>query len=410
MSKKGFTTRLLHTPYAKKDTHGSLRMPIYDSAAFEFDDAESLAGAFSGEMPAHVYSRGSNPTVTHLEQMIQQATEAHGVIALSSGMAAISNAFLAILEPGDNVITSSRLFGNTFGLFNKTLPSLGMDFQFVDLKNLNEVEKHINDRTRAIFVETISNPLCEVADIAALSQIAKKHKLVLVADTTMTPLMVFDAKAHGINLEIISSTKFISGGATAVGGLFIDYGTYDWSQLKKLNYEVEKYQKNAIIGKLRKEIFRNFGACMSPNNAYLQSLGLESFELRVNKACENTKIVAEWLDEQPQVLKVNYSGLSSSPSNSTATKQFGSRQGAILSFELASKEACMKFLNKLKVIRRATNLNDNKSLIIHPASTIYTEHTEEQKALQGITDRLIRFSVGIEDAEDLINDLKQAMA
>lgn len=409
MAKNGFTTKLLHTPYAKKDAHGSLRMPIYDAAAFEFENAEDLSGAFSGEKPAHVYSRASNPTVSHLEHMIQHVCGAQGVIAMASGMSVISNTFLAILEPGDNVICSSKLFGNTFSLFNQTLPSFGMKFKFADLNSLNAVENAIDSKTRAIFVETVTNPLCEVANITALSAIAKKHNLVLVADTTMTPLLLFDAQKAGVNIELISSTKFISGGATAVGGLLIDHGNFEWSNIPKLRASADKFQKMTLIAKLRKEIFRNFGACMSPNNAYLQSLGLESLELRMNRACNNAKTVAQWLEKHPSVEKVYYPGLESSEFHTIAKAQFGEQFGALLSFDLKSEEACMKMQNKLQIIRRATNLNDNKTLIIHPASTIYTEFTQEQKDFQGITNKLIRLAVGIENVQDLLNDLEQAL-
>ncbi len=409
MNKKGFTTRLLHTSYAKKDVHGSLRMPIYDAAAFEFEQAEDIADAFSGARPAHVYTRGSNPTVTHLEQMIQQVTQAKGVIAMASGMAAISGAFMAILNPGDNVIVSSRLFGNTFGLFDQTFTDLGFEFRFADLNNLQEVEQLMDENTRAIFIETITNPLCEVAPVKKLSELAQKYNAAVVADTTMSPLLLFDAKAHGVNIEIISSTKFISGGATAIGGLLLDHGNFDWSKLPKLTPMVEKFGEMAFISKLRKEVFRNFGACMAPNNAYLQSLGLETFELRVNRACENSIKVAQWLEAHPKVVKVYYAGLENSPYHTIAKEQFPNGFGAMLSFELASEKDCMIMQNQLQIIRRATNLNDNKTLIIHPSSTIYVEYSDEEKEFQGINDRLIRLAVGIECVDDLIADLAQSL-
>lgn len=409
MNKKGFTTSVLHTPYAKKDVHGSLRMPIYEAAAFEFEKAEDIGDAFSGARPSHVYSRGSNPTVTHLEQTIQQVTNAKGVIAMASGMAAISNSFVAILQPGENVIVSSRLFGNTFGLFKETLADLGFEFRFADLNHPEEVEAKVDDKTRAIFVETITNPLCEVASVHELSRIAGKHNLVLVADTTMSPLLLFDAKSHGVHIEIISSTKFISGGATSVGGLLIDHGTFDWAKVPKLTPHAEKFGDMALIAKLKKEIYRNFGSCMSPNNAYLQSLGMETFELRVFRACYNTMKVARWLESHPKVKRVLFPGLEDSPYHKIAQSQFPNGFGALLSFELDSEENCMKMQNELQIIRRATNLNDNKTLIIHPASTIYVEFSEEEKHFQGITNELIRLAVGIEEADDLIADLEQAL-
>jgi len=404
-----FTTKILHTSYNKKDIHGTLRMPVYDTAAFEFPDAESLEDAFLNRKPGHVYSRLTNPTVEHLEKIIKEVTGALSVVSFASGMAAIANTFITLVQPGDNIITTKHLFGNTYSLFHKTLKSFGVEFRFVDLTDLTSVKEVIDEHTRAIFLETITNPMLEVADAGALSEIARENKILLIADTTLTPLYLFDAKKHHVDLEIISSTKYISGGGTSTGGIVIDYGTYDWSQSAKLKDDAEKFGPFAFIARLRKEIHRNFGACLSPHNAFLQTLGLETFALRAEKSCVNSLEIAEWLEKQAKVEKVNYPGLKSSPYYKLSQKQFGKLAGAIITLDLASKEVCFQFLNNLKIIRRATNLNDNKSLALHPASTIYCEYTPEELVPLGVSDKMIRLAIGIESARDLIDDISQAL-
>ena len=402
-------TKILHTKFLKDDPHGSLHMPVYDNVTFEFKSAEDLELAFAGRKPSHMYSRISNPTVEHLEQKIKVLSDATGVLALSSGMAAISNTILAIARTGDNIITSKHLFGNTFSLFEQTLKDWGLETRYTDLTNPQEVEKLVNEKTRAIFLETITNPQLEVADIGALSVIARKRGILLIADTTMTPPYLFSAKEFGVDIEVISSTKWISGGATSVGGLIIDYGTYDWKKSAKLNKDAIKYGPFAFINRLRREVYRNIGACMSPHNAYLQSLGLETLPLRLDAACVNTQKLAEFLKKTKQVKNVNYPGLKGSTFYKIARKQFGEKPGAVLTFDLESKSECFKFLNNLKLIRRATNLQDNRSLVLHPASTIFCEYSGQLKKEMGVPETLIRLAVGIEDYRDLIVDIKQAL-
>ncbi len=404
-----FTTKILHTAYSKSDVHGALRMPVYDAAAFEYPDAESLEAAFLGRNPGHVYSRLTNPTVEYLEKLIKEVTGALGVVSFSSGMAAISNAFLALVQPGDNIVTTKHLFGNTYSLFHKSLKSFGIEFRFADLTDLKSVKGAIDKHTRAIFLETITNPMLEVADADALSEIARENNILLIADTTLTPLYLFDSKKHHVDIEIISSTKYISGGGTSTGGIIVDYGSYDWSHSAKLSVDAKKFGHFAFIARLRKEIHRNFGACLSPHNAYLQTLGLETFALRAEKSCANSLEIAEWLERQSKVEKVNYPGLKSSAYYKLSQKQFGKLAGAIITLDLASKEECFLFLNNLKIIRRATNLNDNKTLALHPASTIFCEYTPEELVPLGVSEKTIRLAIGIESARDLINDINQAL-
>lgn len=405
----GFITKILHTKFLKEDPHGSLHMPVYDSVTFEFKSAEELELAFQGKKPSHMYSRISNPTIEHFEQRIRAVTGAVGVMALSSGMAAISNTILTIAKTGDNIITSKHLFGNTYSLFELTLKEWGLETRYTDLTKPQEVARLIDGKTKAVFLETITNPQLEVADIEELSKAARPRNVLIIGDTTMTPPYLFSAKQFGVDIEIISSTKWISGGATSVGGLIIDYGTYDWKQSDKLKEDAVKFGPFAFMNRLRREVYRNIGACMSPHNAYLQSLGLETLPLRLDAACDNTRKIAEFLQKSPAVKSVNYPGLKDSPYYDTAKKQFGDKPGAILTFDLASKEQCFAFINGVKLIRRATNLQDNRSLILHPASTIFCEYDDKLKDEMGIRDTSIRLAVGIEDTQDLISDIQQSL-
>lgn len=405
----GFSTRVIHAPYLKKDQHNALCMPIYSNAAFEFESAEAMEDAFLGRQPAHMYSRISNPTVENFEQKVRTITDALQVTAVSSGMAAITNTIITLTEQGDNIITTSHLFGNTYSLFSSTLRDLGIESKFIDLTNKEEIIKNIDNNTKAIFFETITNPQLEVVDIKQLSEIAKTHNLLLIADTTLTPPNIFHAKGFGIDIELVSSTKIISGGATSVGGLIIDYGTFDWSKIKKLQKYYSQYGYFTFNYKLRKEVFRNLGACLSPYHAYLQSLGMETLSMRFDKAASNSYALAKFLSSQSKIRSVNYPGLENSIFYDISLKQFKKNPCSMLTFNLQSKEMCFKFLNKLQLIRRATNISDNKTLILHPASTIYCEYSKEKREELGISDTLLRITTGIEEPDDLINDITNAL-
>lgn len=409
MKIKGFSTRIIHTEYAKKDVHNALQMPIYSNAAFEFDTAEQMEDAFLGRSPDHAYSRISNPTVENFEQRIRSITGALGVTALSSGMAAISNVFFTIAKSGDNIVTSKHLFGNTYSFLTSTLQAFGVETRFCDLTNMEEVANAINKKTIAIFLETITNPQLEIADIASLSKISREYGVLLIADSTLTPPNIFAASEYGVDIEIISSTKMITGGGTSMGGLILDYGKFDWSKFAKLSDLAQRFGPFAFNAKLRKEIFRNLGACLSPYHAYLQSLGLETLSLRFDKAASNALLLAEYLKTERKITNVNYPGLKTSKFYEVGKKQFGNFPGAMLTFNFSNSNECFVFLNKLKLISRASNIYDNRSLIIHPASTIFADYSPEKKEELGVPDTLIRLSVGIEDFEDLKRDIHSAL-
>ena len=406
---KGFSTKVIHAEYSKKDAHNALQMPIYSNAAFEFDSAEQMEEAFLGRISAHAYSRISNPTVENFEQRIRSITGALGVTALSSGMAAISNIFFTIAKAGAPIITSKHLFGNTYSFFTSTLRAFGVESRFCDLTNPEEIINAIDGNTIAVFFETITNPQLEIADINTLSKIAKEHGVVVIADSTLTPPNIFNAQAFGVDIEAISSTKIISGGATSLGGLILDYGQFDWTRFAKFSELAHRFGPFTFNAKLRKEIHRNLGACLSPYHAYLQSLGMETLSLRFDKASSNCLLLAKYLQTEKKIESVNYPGLKTSKFYEVGKKQFGEHPGAMLTFNFNTREECFTFLNKLKLINRATNLYDNRSLIMHPASTIFCDYTPELRRNLGIFDTLIRFSAGIEDFEDLKNDIHSAL-
>ncbi len=404
---KGFATRAIHGDPSLRDSKGSLRVPVYDSVAFEHQSADSLRLTFEGKKPAHAYSRISNPTVTDFEQRLRLISGGIGVLAVSSGMAAISNTILALAGSGTNIVTSKHLFGNTLSLLDKTLRPWGLEVRYVDTDDLEQLAGALDHKTSAVFIESITNPQLDVPDCRQISKITAAHQVPLILDNTLLTPYLFNCREHGVNIEILSSTKYISGGATSVGGVIIDHGNFDWHQAPRLCERAAKLGQMALLASLRQEVYRNVGACLSPHNAYLQTLGLETMSLRIEKSCANTMTLADYLERHSQVESVNYPGLASSSYHELADRQFGGRFGGVLTFDLASRQQCFAFMDALQLIRRATNINDNKTLIIHPASTIFTEYSAEEQLAMGVGPNMLRLAVGIEDYEDLIDDLQE---
>jgi len=403
------STEVIGKPFPRKDAHGAISMPVYNSAAFEFDTAEEMEEAFLGKSGRHTYTRISNPTVEAFESRIQAASGAKHAMAVASGMAAISTTFLAIASAGSNIVTTAHLFGNTFSLFFVTLKAFGVQVRFCNMLDINDVERNIDENTCAVFAEIITNPHMEVADLAALSELAHKKGVPFIADTTIVPWPAFQAGRWGVDIEVVASTKYISGGATSIGGLILDYQSCDWKQSAKLRDLAMQFGNKAFQVKIRGEVGRNIGAVMSPQVAYLQNLGLETLDLRFWQAAKTCLELACFLETLPQVKSVNYNGLPANPFYERSKKQFGDYPGAMLTFSLNDKAECYAFLNRLKVIRRATNLFDNKSLIIHPESTIYGTLSPELKAIVEVPDNMLRLSVGLERFADLKADILQAL-
>lgn len=406
----GFSTQAIHGAKRPADPHGTLRAPVYDTVAFAFDKAADMQAAFEGRKALHSYSRISNPTVSDFESRIALLAGARGALAVSSGMAAIANTIMTLAEAGSNIVTTHWLFGNTISLLEQTLGPWGLEVRYADFSDPASVAAAIDHKTRAVFFETITNPQLEVADAKAIADIAHARGVPLVADGTATTPYLMPSKEFGIDIEAISSTKYISGGATAIGGVILDNGSFDWKQNPKLADLAKRFGPNAFLMALRREVYRNLGACMAPHVAFLHGLGLETLPLRIDRSVANALALAQWLETQPAVRSVNYPGLASSRWHDVSRRQFARGFGGILTFTLADKNACFGLLDAFGLVVRATNIQDNKTLAIHPASTIFCEYSAEERADMGVPDGLIRLSVGCEDLPDLIADFETAFA
>ena len=407
-----YETKILTTKYQKPDAYGSLSMPVYYTAAFEFDSAKAMSDAFCGRSMAPSYARIANPTTTYLEDRVRQWTGAVSVTALNTGMAAIHYALTAVSAAGLNIVASKHLFGNSVSIIRDTLGSFGVEPRFADFTKPEEVEALIDDKTCALFFEIITNPQLFVADIKVLSEVAHRHGVPLIADTTIVPFSTFHAKEFGVDIEVVSSTKYISGGGTGLGGLLIDYSQYDWSQHPSpvlLARTKRVGRKLAFTARVKTELVTNLGSLMTPQAAYMETLGLDSLDIRYRRQSETTLWLARECQKLPQIQRVNYTGLEDNPFHALSEAQFGPLPGAVFTIDLASKEAAFAFIDKLQVIRRATNLFDRKSLAIHPASTIFGLFTSEQCAEMAVLDTTVRLSIGLEAPEDLLADIRQAL-
>ncbi len=408
----GFTSKILKTDKNHKDVHGAMNVPIYRSAAFDFPNSEGIAAAFQNQekIASHTYSRITNPTVEALENKIRAISGGEHVMLFSSGMAAISNAFMAIAYAGSNIVTSPHLFGNTFAFFKFTLAAFGVEVRFVDTDNLQMIEDAIDENTCAFFCEVMTNPHLEIADLPAIKKILDAKNIPMIVDTTVIPWGAFEAQKWGVDIEVVSTTKYVSGGATSLGGAIVDYGTFDWGNNKRLKAVTNHAPYSQFMYKIKREIARNFGACMDPDSAYAQILGLETLKIRYATMSQSANELANYLDKAPEVVAVSYPKLANYPYKHLSDQFFIGYPGAMLTFNLESREACFKLMDSLQLIHRATNLFDNRTLIIHPESTIYGTFTQEMKEVMGISPTQIRLSVGLEEVEDLKADFAQALS
>ena len=378
--------------FVRPDAYGSLAVPIYTNVSFEFDDAAAMADAFTGRTKAPDYARVENPTVTNLENRVRELTGAAHVTGYNSGMAAISNALFAVAAQGKNIVTSRHLFGNTLALVTTTLMPFGVKPRLRDLTNLEQVEAAIDGNTCCVYLEIVTNPQLEVADLKSIAEIAHGKGVPVIADSTVIPFTETNLKSLGVDIEVLSSTKYLSGGGTSLGGLVIDYGTFP---------EINK--------RIKGDLLFNIGAYMNPYSAYQQTLGLETLDVRYKRQAANAQHVAEGLVDIDGIERVTYIGLKDNPFYELARKQFGPTSGAMIAIDLASKEACYEFINRLKLIHRATNLFDNRTLAIHPASTIFGLFPERQLEQMDVRQTTIRLSIGLEDPDDILDDIRQAL-
>ena len=405
-----FDTKLIHGGTAP-GAYGATKTPIVQSSAFAYSTAEELEDVFKGRSIGQVYTRIGNPTLESLEKRLASVEDGIAAIVTASGMAAITTAVMAIVRSGDQILSSSSLFGGTYSLFQDTLANYGITTRFVDPTDLDALSAAVNETTRLIFVETIGNPKMDVPDIAALAAIARKNGIPLMVDATVSTPYLARVKDLGADIVVHSTSKFINGTANAIGGVIIDAGSFNWDSAKFPHFEpfCRKYRNFAFSARTRKLIHKDFGACAAPMNAFLLGEGLETLALRMERHCSNALKLARFLAGQPKVGWVNYPGLTDSPFHEVANRQFQGRFGGLLTFGLADKASAFRFINGLRLAKNLANIGDTKTLVIHPASTICADYTLEVKALMGVSEELVRVSVGIEDIEDILEDFTAAL-
>jgi O-acetylhomoserine (thiol)-lyase len=390
---------------------GATTVPIVQSSAFAYATADALEDVFRGRQAGQVYTRLGNPTTESLERRLALLEGGPAAIVTASGMAAITTAVLTVLRAGDEILSSSSVFGGTFSLFRDTLGNFGISSRFVAPTDLDALRAAVNERTRLIFVETVGNPKMDVPDIAAIAEIARAAGLPLLVDATVSTPYLARVKDLGADLVIHSTSKYINGTGSAIGGAIIDLGRFDWKSELFPHFApfAKKYGKLAFSARARKLIHKDFGACAAPMNSFLLAEGMETLALRMERHCSNAMAVAHFLAGHPKVRWVNYPGLADSPFHEVAARQFGGRFGALLTFGLADREAAFRFINALRLARNLANIGDAKTLVIHPASTICCDYNAEEKGLMGVTEELVRVSVGIEGIADIVDDFAGAL-
>lgn len=408
MPSKGFTTRNLHSDREDQPEHGVLHKPVHPSVAFGYADARELAEVFQGKRKGYAYARQGNPTVVALQKRITDMEEGIDSIAFSTGMAAIAALMLTLLKAGDHLVSSAHLFGNTNSYF-RTLERLGIEVDFVDATSAAAVAEKIRGNTRLVFVETIANPVTQVADLEGIGALCRQHGLLYVVDNTMTSPHLFLPKSVGAGLVVNSLTKCIGGHGNALGGTVTDTGNFDWSAYPNI---FDIYRKGDAgewgLLQIRKKGLRDMGASLAPEAAHTLATGSESLSLRMDQACANAMALARLCTDHRAVARVYYPGLPEHPQHQRARKLFRAF-GALFSIDLKSGIDCFDFLNSLDIVVSSSNLGDTRSLGIPVAHTIYFEMGPQRRKSMGVSDSMLRFSIGIEDQADLVADFSQAL-
>jgi O-acetylhomoserine (thiol)-lyase len=417
-----FETLQLHAGQKPDAETKSRAVPIYQTTSYVFDDAQEAEDLFALRKPGNIYTRIGNPTVAVFEERVAALEKGVGALATASGMAALTYTVLGLAHAGDHVVAATTLYGGTFNLLKETLPRYGITTTFVNIENLEEVEAAIKDNTKLVLIETLGNPLINIPDIEKVAELTHAHNVPLVADNTFgTPYLinVFD---HGVDISVHSATKFIGGHGTTIGGIIVDGGKFDWEASGKFPQFVEEdasyhnisYTRDigaaAFITALRVQLLRDMGAALSPFNAFLLLQGLETLSLRIDRHIENTKKIVDFLENHPKVEKVNYPSLPSSPYFELAKKYFPKGAGSIFTFHVKgnSKDAAT-VIDNLEIFSNLANVADAKSLVVHPYTTTHAQMSAEDLAACGVTPNQIRLSIGLENADDLIEDLKLAL-
>lgn len=422
MSNQKFSTNALHAGHDVTKTAATRAVPIYQSTSFVFENSDHAADIFALKVPGNIYTRLNNPTNDILEQRVAVLEGGVAAVVTASGMSAIATALLVLLKTGDHIVASSSLYGGTYNLLSVTLPRLGITTTFVDPSNPANFGKAVKENTRAIFVESLGNPKLDVPDLEAISKEAKAAKIPFIVDNTVATPALLNPIKYGANIVVHALTKYMNGNGTALGGAIVDAGTFDWSSGKfpeftepSPGYHGLVYHEAlgavAFIAKVRIEGLRDYGAALSPFNAFQIIQGVETLEVRIKRHSENALALAKWLQERDEVAWVNYPGLESSKYFSLAKKYLPVGQSGLLTFGVkGGYEAAKKVVDATKLFSLLANLGDTKSLIIHPASTTHQQLDDAAQESTGTTKDMIRLSVGLEDLSDLKADLDQAFA
>jgi len=418
-------TIAVHGGYSPDPTTKSVAVPIYQTVAYAFDNTQHAADLFDLKVSGNIYTRMMNPTNDVLEQRVAALEGGIAALALASGQAAITYAVQTIAEAGDNIVSSSALYGGTYNLFAHTFPQFGIETRFADHRDPNSFAKLIDDKTKAIFVESIGNPLGNITDIEAIAKVAHAHGVPLIVDNTVPTPYLLRPIEHGADIVVHSLTKYLGGHGNSIGGAIVDSGKFPWAEHAKrfprlntpdVSYHGVVYTEAlgpaAYIGRARVVPLRNTGAALSPFNAFLILQGIETLALRMDRINQNTRTIAEYLRQHPKVAWVNYAGLPDHPEHALAQKYLrGAGAAGLFTFGLpGGREAGAKFLDALQLFTRLVNIGDTKSLATHPASTTHRQLSPEELASTGVSEDTVRLCVGIEHTDDLIADLEQALA
>ncbi|MGM0217989.1 O-acetylhomoserine aminocarboxypropyltransferase/cysteine synthase family protein [Enterococcus sp. AZ126] len=416
-----FETIQIHGGHKPDKETNSRAVPIYQTTSYTFDDTQDAAEKFALAKSGNIYTRITNPTTAVLEDRLNELEGGVGAVAVASGTAAVTYAIQNLASSGDHIVSASTLYGGTFNLFAHTLPEFGITTTFVDPDQLSNFEEAIKGNTKAIFVETIGNPITNVADLEAIAEIAHKHELPLIVDNTFATAYLNRPFDFGADIVVYSATKFIGGHGVALGGVIIDSGKFNWANGKfpKLvdpdpSYHGLSYTKDigaaAYITRLRVSLLRDTGAAISPFNSFLLILGLETLSLRLERHVENAKAVAEFLNKHPKVEWINYPGLPDNKYHGLAEKYLPKGAGSVFTFGVkGGAEAGKTLIDHVELFSLLANVGDAKSLIIHPASTTHSQLSEEELKASGTAPELIRLSIGIENITDILADLEQAL-
>ncbi len=416
-------TIAVHGGYTPEPTTKAVAVPIYQTTSYAFDSTQHGADLFDLKVAGNIYTRIMNPTTDVLEKRVAEMEGGIGGLALASGMSAITYAIMTIAEAGDNIVTSSTLYGGTYNLFAHTLPRYGIEVRFADYRQPDSFEKLIDARTKAIFCESVGNPLGNVTDFEKLAELAHAHGVPLIVDNTVPTPYLCRPFEHGADIVVHALTKYLGGHGNSIGGMIVDSGKFPWAdhnvRFARLNEPDASYHgvvytealgAAAYIGRARVVPLRNMGAAISPFNSFLILQGIETLHLRMDRICENAQHIAEKLRAHPQVSWVQYAGLLDSPFKPLADKYMGGKASGIVSFGIkGGREAGAKFIDALNLIVRLVNIGDAKSLACHPATTTHRQLSPDELAKAGVSEDLVRLSIGIEHIDDLMADIEQAL-